>query len=237
MKSTYPGVDQNIIGEIPEIHATRVVGEMVGYLQAVSLTRIAQLTSAMNMPIGGSPKAQERWAQRIHKASIPMLADFATCWGKRARFSLSLSIWDMDEHGGATVNHYLATSQGPGTERRSRGPLWRICPSPRSRASCAAIGSDRRSQTYASDAGGRAARLGLDGRRQFAAGRQASPVREIPERDSRRGLASRFWSRRRQDRSRSRYGASITRTALALWLDGGPAPSSCRPSFQGKNNT
>ena len=126
MKSTYPGIDQNIIGEIPEIHATRVVGEMVGYLQAVSLSRIAQLTSAMNMPIGGSPKAQQRWAQRIHNASIPMLADFATCWGKRARFSLSLSIWDMDEHGGATVNHYLATSQGPGTERRSRGPLWRM---------------------------------------------------------------------------------------------------------------
>jgi len=61
-----PRVDPNLIGEIPEIHAKRVVGEMVDYLNAVSELYKKRLVDAMIQPIGGNPKSQNRWAARVN---------------------------------------------------------------------------------------------------------------------------------------------------------------------------
>ena len=121
-----PGVSLNIVGEIPETHAKRVVGEMVDFLTQASAFYIGRLSAAMKQPIGGNPKSQQRWAERVNKSTVPILVDFATLWGKRAKFAVIISIWRQDEFGGATVWNYMATSEGPGTEKRGAGPFWRF---------------------------------------------------------------------------------------------------------------
>ena len=123
--TTLPAVQRGLV-DIPDLHAKRVVGEMLAFLENASTAYIPQLANAMNRPIGGNPKAQQRWADRINKASAPMVVDFATTTGKRAKFKMFLSIWTPDEWNGATVRVYLASSDGPGTEQRKRGPLWRF---------------------------------------------------------------------------------------------------------------
>ena len=123
--TTLPATQRGLV-DIPDLHAKRVVGEMVEFLENASTVYIHQLANAMNRPIGGNPKAQQRWADRINKACAPAVVDFATTFGKRAKFQMLLSIWTPDEWNGATVHVYLASSDGPGTETRKKGPLWRF---------------------------------------------------------------------------------------------------------------
>ncbi len=126
MKSMVPSIAENLVGDIPDIHAKRVVGEMVEFLVSVSETYKDKLVDAMLRPIGGNPKAQQRWADRVNRSTVPILADFATAWGKRARFAVVISVWMPDAGGGATVWNYTMTSDGPGTEKRKKGPFWRF---------------------------------------------------------------------------------------------------------------
>ena len=124
--SAIPAVQAGLIGPIPDLHAKRVVGEMVDFLEGVSTMHSKALTDAMLLPIGGNPKSQQRWADRVNRATLPVLVDFATVWGKRAKFSVMISVWAPDRWGGATVWNYLAVSDGPGREQRRKGPLWRF---------------------------------------------------------------------------------------------------------------
>jgi hypothetical protein len=124
--ATLPAVQPGLIGPIPDLHAKRVVGEMVEFLEAVSATYNQKLTAAMMRPVGGNPKAQQRWADRVNRATTPVLVDFATTWGKRAKFQMILSIWTPDRWNGATVWTFFLYSDGPGTEKRKNGPLWRF---------------------------------------------------------------------------------------------------------------
>jgi hypothetical protein len=119
-------VAPNIQGEIPEAHAKRVVFEMVDFLAQASLASRHDFIAAMNAPIGGNPKSQQRWANRVNRSTVPIVADFATSWGKRAKFTMILSLWTPDEHGGATVWNFMVKSDGPGTEQKSKGPFWRF---------------------------------------------------------------------------------------------------------------
>ena len=126
MKSMFPAIDTNIVGDIPDAHAQRVVAEMLDFLNSVSTLYRTQLARAMSRPIGGNPKAQQRWADRVNASTTPILVDFATAWGKRARFGVVISVWTPDEFNGATVWNYIMLSDGPGTERRKAGPFWRF---------------------------------------------------------------------------------------------------------------
>lgn len=121
-----PGIDPRIVGDIPDAHARRVVAEMLDFLNSVSNTYRAQLVSALSRPIGGNPKAQRRWADRVNKSTTPILVDFETQWGKRARFNVVVSVWVPDDFNGATVWCYLLLSEGPGTEQRKIAPFWRF---------------------------------------------------------------------------------------------------------------
>ena len=117
---------QRGLAEIPDLHARRIAGDMVSFLEGVSAKYNEKLVDAILKPVGGNPKSQQRWAGRIRKATTPVLVDFATSWGKRAKFTAVLSIWTSDTWGGATVWAYFLYSDGPGTERRKSGPLWRF---------------------------------------------------------------------------------------------------------------
>ena len=120
-----PATQRGLV-DIPDLHAKRVVGEMVSFLEGVSAMYNERLAAAMLRPIGGNPKSQQRWADRVNKATIPVLVDFATSWGKRAKFSMVINVWTPDQWGGATVWAFFAYSEGPGTEKRKNGPLWRF---------------------------------------------------------------------------------------------------------------
>src|SRR4029077_9211306 len=121
-----PAIDSNIQGEIPDAHAKRVVSEMLEFLAAVAATLKPTLQRALSQPIGGSPKAQRKFANRVAETRSPAIIDFATLYGKRCKFGMVISAWDPDEYGGATVWHYFVRADGPGTESRRAGPLWRI---------------------------------------------------------------------------------------------------------------
>ena len=123
---TLPAVQPGLIGDIPDLHAKRVVADMVEFLEAVSAVYNERLAIAMSKPIGGNPKSQQRWADRVNKATTPVLVDFATSWGKRAKFYMHISIWTPDKWNGATVWSYFIFSDKPGTEQRKSGPLWRF---------------------------------------------------------------------------------------------------------------
>ena len=123
--TTLPAVQRGLV-DIPDLHAKRVVGEMVEFLESVSAMYNEKLVAAMLRPIGGNPKSQQRWADRVNKATTPVLVDFATSWGKRAKFSMVISVWTPDRWAGATVWAFFAYSEGPGTEKRKNGPLWRF---------------------------------------------------------------------------------------------------------------
>ena len=124
--TTLPAVQPGLIGDIPDLHATRIVADMVSFLEGVSVMYNRRLVAAMAQPIGGNPKSQQRWADRVNRATTPVLVDFATSWGKRAKFSMVISVWTPDTWGGATVWTFFAYSEGPGTEKRKNGPLWRF---------------------------------------------------------------------------------------------------------------
>ena len=121
-----PAIQHGLIGPIPDLHAKRVVGEMIEFLEAVSAIYSEKLATAMSRPIGGNPKAQQRWADQVNRVTTPILVDFATSWGKRAKFYMHISIWTPDKWNGATVWSYFIFSDGPGTEKRKSGPLWRF---------------------------------------------------------------------------------------------------------------
>lgn len=123
---TLPAVQPGLIGDIPDLHAKRVVADMVEFLEAVSAVYNERLAIAMSKPIGGNPKSQQRWADHVNAATTPILVDFATSWGKRAKFYMHISIWKPDQWHGATVWSYFIFSDGPGTEKRKAGPLWRF---------------------------------------------------------------------------------------------------------------
>ena len=121
-----PTIDPNIIGEIPDLHAKRVVSEMIVFLAKIGASVTPALERAISQPIGGNPKAQRKFAERVRATRSPAILDFATYTGKRCKFGLMLSVWSDDEYGGATVYSYFAHADGPGTERRAAGPVWRI---------------------------------------------------------------------------------------------------------------
>ena len=226
MKSTLPAIDTNIVGDIPDAHAKRVVGEMVEFLSSVSTLYRDRLVNAMRQPIGGNPKSQQRWADRVNKSTLPILADFATAWGKRAKFAVVISVWNPDEWGGATVWNYMTVSEGPGKEKRTKGPLWRF-------SQHALVRLVQR--TGATDA----AKLMLAMRKVsevvgdgMAAVGLTQGDRQILHLKFDGGHAVVEWPADfgiggGEDGSRSRYGGPFADAALALVaLDGGPVPSS-----------
>lgn len=121
-----PAIDANIQGEIPDAHARRVVSEMLDFLAGAAASFTPALEHAMRQPIGGNPKAQRKFVDRVAETRSPAIIDFVTLYGKRCKFGMAISIWRADAHGGATVWQYFARADGPGTEQRRAGPLWRI---------------------------------------------------------------------------------------------------------------
>ena len=121
-----PTIDPNIQGEIPDLHAKRVVTEMLTFLDNASASFDPALKHAINQPVGGSPLAQRRYVERVLDTRSPSIIDVASYFGKRCRFGLMIAIWYRDPGDGASVWQYFATADGPGTEKRTVGPLWRI---------------------------------------------------------------------------------------------------------------
>jgi hypothetical protein len=123
-----PGIDSNIIGDVPDLHAKRVVSEMLKFLSDLASSFNPALQRAISSPIGGSIKAQRRYIERVRSVSVhsPAIIGFSTYLGKRCRFGMMVSIWYADQNDGATVWQYFATASGPETETRRVGPLWRI---------------------------------------------------------------------------------------------------------------
>jgi hypothetical protein len=121
-----PAIDSNIIGDVPDLHAKRVVSEMLKFLSDLASSLNPALQRAISSPIGGNIKAQKRYIERVRAVRSPALIDFSTYLGKRCRFGMMLSIWYADQNEGATVWQYFATASGPETETRRVGPLWRI---------------------------------------------------------------------------------------------------------------
>jgi hypothetical protein len=60
-----------------------------------------RLDEAMGRRIGGSPKAQARFLDRIEGVRSPAVIEVTASPGKRSRFFVLLSLWEPDEHGGA----------------------------------------------------------------------------------------------------------------------------------------
>jgi hypothetical protein len=60
-----------------------------------------RLDEAMGRRIGGSPKAQARFLDRIEGVRSPAVIEVTASPGKRSRFFVPLSLWEPDEHGGA----------------------------------------------------------------------------------------------------------------------------------------
>src|SRR4029077_12444726 len=121
-----PAIDANIQGEIPDAHARRVVSEMLEFLTGAAASFTPALERAVSQPIGGNPKAQQKFIDRVVESGSPAIIDFATVTGKRCKFGMMISIWYVDTRGGAMVWQYFVTANGPGTEQRRAGPLWRI---------------------------------------------------------------------------------------------------------------
>src|SRR5580765_870513 len=121
-----PAIDANIQGEIPDAHAKRVVSEMLEFLYCAAAVLQPALERALRQPIGGNPKAQQKFANKVIETNSPAIIDFATLFGKRCRFGMVISIWNADTRGGALVWQYFVRADGPGTEKRKAGPLWRI---------------------------------------------------------------------------------------------------------------
>jgi hypothetical protein len=121
-----PTIDPNIQGEIPDLHAKRVVTEMLQFLDNLAASFDPALKRAISQPVGGSPLAQRRYVDRVLDTRSPAIIDVASYFGKRCRFGLMIAIWYRDPGDGASVSQYFVTADGPGTEKRTTGPLWRI---------------------------------------------------------------------------------------------------------------
>ena len=92
------------VGAAPEDrHAERIVREMLAFLGDLTKQTRPQLDGAMLRRIGGSPKAQARFLERVQNSRSPAIVDIASTFGRRCRFSLLVSLWEADEHGGSTV--------------------------------------------------------------------------------------------------------------------------------------
>ena len=121
-----PAIDDNIIGDIPDIHAKRVVIEMLDFLGSLPARSTRRWSAPSADRSAGTPNAQKKYVERVRETRSPAIIEVATYYGKRCKFGLMMSIWHVDENGGATVWHYFARADGPGTEKRTAGPLWRI---------------------------------------------------------------------------------------------------------------
>ena len=56
----------------------------------------------------------------------PAVIEVASSLGKRCKFPFLLSLWEADEHGGATVWWFKAEGRGPGRVEREHCTTWRI---------------------------------------------------------------------------------------------------------------
>ena len=115
------------VGAAPEDrHAERIVREMLAFLGDLTKQTRPQLDNAMLRKIGGSPKAQARFLERVQNSRSPAIVDIASTFGRRCRFSLLVSLWEADEHGGSTVWTFTSVGRGPGRVERGGDPSWRI---------------------------------------------------------------------------------------------------------------
>jgi hypothetical protein len=126
IRALVPGVGP-FVGPAPEDrHAERVVRECLAFLSGLTGQMQPQLNEAMGRRIGGSLKAQARFLKRIEELRSPAVIEVTWSPGKRCRFFVLLSLWETDEHGGATVWWFIADGQGPGRVARQYCPMWRI---------------------------------------------------------------------------------------------------------------
>jgi hypothetical protein len=82
-----------------------------------------RLDEAMGRRIGGSPKAQARFLDRIEGVRSPAVIEVTASPGKRSRFFVLLSLWEPDEHGGAPDrNGQLPMKEPPPCSSRHSAP-------------------------------------------------------------------------------------------------------------------
>ena len=62
----------------------------------------------------------------MQNSRSPAIVDIASTFGRRCRFSLLVSLWEADEHGGSTVWTFTSVGRGPGRVERGGDPSWRI---------------------------------------------------------------------------------------------------------------
>jgi hypothetical protein len=99
---------------------------MLDYPSDMTRQSEPQLQAAMKRQIGGSVKAQEKFLERIESVRSPAVIEITSSFGKRCRFFFLLSLWEADEHGGATVWWHLAEGRGAGRVERRRNTVWRV---------------------------------------------------------------------------------------------------------------
>ena len=121
-----PGVGP-FIGDAPQDrHAERVVREALTFLDTLTKALQPRLNEAMLRRIGGSIKAQRRFLDRVASVRSPAVIEVASSFGKRCKFLFLLSLWEVDEQGGATVWWFKAEGRGPGRVERQHCTRWRI---------------------------------------------------------------------------------------------------------------
>ena len=210
-----PGVDPQIEGEIPEIHALRVVGEMISFLEDIVRHPRASADGGAQEADRGQPPV----AAQIHRqgASDPLARDHRLrhVHGQACKFGMTVSLWHKDEGSGATVWQYFATADGPGTERRTFGPLWRISQHALVRLVQRSGVTDAELLLKAMREAGQADRR-RDGVGAAHAGGQAGAVDPVPERQRGADVADQFRRRRGQDGAGARYGVPARRPPLSL---------------------
>jgi hypothetical protein len=99
---------------------------MLTFLDAFTLRTLPQLTAALKAPIGGTPKAQQRYLDKVKAVPSLAIIDIGANLGSRCRFSIMVSVWQPDRFGGALVCGFMVIGEGPGRVRRHEGPIWRI---------------------------------------------------------------------------------------------------------------
>jgi hypothetical protein len=93
------------IGPPPELHADRVISEMVRWLANEAERLLPHINALLAGVLPASPRAQLRLVEKLRKIARPTLLDVYLSPGKRGRFKLAVFIWGVKP--GARPQVYL----------------------------------------------------------------------------------------------------------------------------------
>ena len=139
--TTIPAVQRGLIGDIPDLHAKRIVADMLEFLNSASMVYARPAGGGDEPADRGQPQGAAALGGPDQRSDNACRRGLRHTFGKRAKFQMLLSIWTPDKWSGATVKIYLAFERRPGDRDPqvrdlcggSRSTRWSVSSSARGR--------------------------------------------------------------------------------------------------------